>query len=81
MSPAKRAAYGSLGGEQAQLLGKAYRFSSEKAREAGRKGGLARAARMRAKQQATDSQIPKDSGQVKSPVSDQAASVSESSGR
>ncbi len=41
MSPAKQRAIASMGGKAAQALGKAHKFTSEEAREAGRKGGLA----------------------------------------
>jgi len=41
LSQKRRSEIASLGGQAAQRMGKAYRFTSEKAREAGRKGGLA----------------------------------------
>lgn len=52
--PERRAAYGRLGGKAAR--GKAYRFTSDKAREAGRKGGRAAAERRRC---ATCKKVPK----------------------
>jgi uncharacterized protein len=42
MSPEKRRAIASAGGKASQATGKAYRFNSESASAAGRKGGLAR---------------------------------------
>ena len=45
MSPEKRKLVASKGGKTAHLTGKAYRFTSEKAREAGAKGGKAKRAR------------------------------------
>lgn len=41
MSPEKRREISSLGGKSAHEKGTAHRFTSEEAREAGRKGGLA----------------------------------------
>jgi general stress protein YciG len=41
LDPAKRSAISSLGGRAAHALGTAHRFSSDEARVAGRKGGLA----------------------------------------
>ena len=41
----------SEGGKQAHIDGTAHQFTSEEAREAGRKGGLARQANRRAQQQ------------------------------
>jgi general stress protein YciG len=39
-SPEKRAQIAAMGGRKAHELGKAHKFTSEQAREAGRKGGL-----------------------------------------
>lgn len=44
MDPLKQREIASLGGKAAQRDGTAHRWSSEEAREAGRKGGLARSA-------------------------------------
>jgi general stress protein YciG len=41
MSSERRSEIASMGGREAQRLGKAYKFTPHKAREAGRKGGLA----------------------------------------
>lgn len=41
MSPERRKELASKGGAAAHAQGKAHRFTSEKAREAGRKGGIA----------------------------------------
>lgn len=45
LSPERRSEISSIGGRAAHLQGKAHKFTSEEAREAGRKGGLARAAK------------------------------------
>lgn len=50
MSPQRQREIASLGGQAAHRSGRAHEFTSDEAREAGRKGGLARAAR-RAKSQ------------------------------
>jgi general stress protein YciG len=42
MSEERRREIASLGGRRAHELGRAYSFTSEKAKEAGREGGLAR---------------------------------------
>jgi general stress protein YciG len=47
--PAVLSEIASKGGKAVHAAGKAYRFTSEKAREAGRKGGLALAAKRRRK--------------------------------
>jgi uncharacterized protein len=51
MSPERRSAIASLGGKRAQLLGRAHQWTSEEAREAGKKGGTASHA---ARRKATD---------------------------
>ena len=43
------------GGKAVHAAGRAYRFTSAKAREAGRKGGLAKAAKLRAAEKAGES--------------------------
>ena len=45
MDPAKRRAIASMGGKAVQATGKAHRFNTEEAREAGRKGGTVAAAK------------------------------------
>lgn len=45
MDPDKQRAIASLGGKHAHKIGKAHQFTSEEAREAGRKGGLSRQAK------------------------------------
>jgi general stress protein YciG len=45
MDPAKRRQIASMGGRAVQATGKAHRFNSEEAREAGRKGGTVAAAK------------------------------------
>lgn len=42
MSPSKRSEIASKGGKAAHASGRAHRFTTEEARAAGRKGGLAR---------------------------------------
>jgi general stress protein YciG len=49
MDPAVVSEIARKGGKAVHAAGKAYRFTKEKAREAGRKGGLALAAKRRAK--------------------------------
>lgn len=49
MDPCKMQEIASLGGKKAQESGKAHRFTSEEARVAGSKGGLATGKRNRAK--------------------------------
>ena len=41
LTPKRRSEIASMGGKEAHLSGRAHVFSSEEAREAGRKGGLA----------------------------------------
>ncbi len=48
MSKAKQRAIASLGGKAAHAQGKAHRFTVEEAKAAGRKGGLAAAAKKQA---------------------------------
>ena len=48
--PALLTEFSRKGGHAVHAAGKAYRFTSEKAREAGRKGGRALAAKRRAKE-------------------------------
>lgn len=48
-TPEQRKVIASMGGKAAHLSGRAHEFTSEEAREAGRKGGLARAANKRAR--------------------------------
>ena len=47
MSPERRAELGRMGGKAVQASGKGHRFTSEEAREAGRKGGTKTAMRRR----------------------------------
>ncbi len=47
MDPARLSEISSKGGKAVHAAGKAYRFTSEKAREAGRKGGFAKAKKRR----------------------------------
>jgi general stress protein YciG len=47
MSPERQRQIASMGGRTAHEKGTAHRYTSEEAREAGRKGGAARAARKR----------------------------------
>lgn len=42
MDPERQRQVASLGGRRAQQLGTAHRFTTEEARDAGRKGGLSR---------------------------------------
>ena len=42
LSPERRREIASMGGKTAHALGRAHQYTSEEAREAGRKGGLAR---------------------------------------
>ena len=46
MTPQRRKEIASMGGKEAHLSKRAHTFSSAEAREAGRKGGLAKAARV-----------------------------------
>jgi general stress protein YciG len=48
MTAAQKHKIASAGGKQAHIDGTAHQFTSEEAREAGRKGGLARAAKYKA---------------------------------
>lgn len=45
MDPQRQREIASLGGQAAHIKGTAHQFTSEEAREAGRKGGMARAAK------------------------------------
>jgi general stress protein YciG len=49
MTPERLRAVSARGGKRAQALGRAHQFTAEEAREVGRKGGLASAARRAAK--------------------------------
>jgi general stress protein YciG len=51
-----------MGGRAAHAAGKAYRYTSDKAREAGKKGGQATAAKRRAAREASSSAEPKSDG-------------------
>ena len=51
VDPDKRSEIASKGGKAAHAAGTAHEFTSEKAREAGRKGGIARAAKRKAAQE------------------------------
>lgn len=51
MDPAKQREIAAKGGRAAHLKGTAHEFTSEEAREAGRKGGSASGRRMRSQQQ------------------------------
>ena len=52
LPPEKRSEISRQGGKAAHSAGTAYEFTSEKAREAGRKGGRALAAKKRAEREA-----------------------------
>jgi general stress protein YciG len=55
MDPAVVSAWGAKGGRIAQARGTAHRFTTEEAREAGRKGAIASAASRRAKREGAQS--------------------------
>ncbi len=48
MSPEQRSRIASMGGKQAHADGTAHRYTTEEARAAGRKGGLARSKKLNA---------------------------------
>lgn len=50
MKPEQRRAIASAGGKAAHALGRAHRFTSQEARDAGRKGGTAKGKNRRARQ-------------------------------
>lgn len=53
MTPEQRSAISSKGGKKAHAVGTAHQFTSEEAREAGRRGGIASHARKAERNEAT----------------------------
>ncbi len=74
MDPQRQREIASEGGRAAHERGTAHEFTSEEAREAGRKGGQARAenrsARQRASAQPMSTEMPSDSGSNRGNASD-----------
>jgi len=74
MDPQRQREIASEGGRAAHERGTAHEFTSEEAREAGRKGGQARAenrsARQRASAMPTPAETPSDSGMNRGNASD-----------
>jgi general stress protein YciG len=57
LDPKRRREIASLGGQAAHECGTAHQFTSAEARNAGRKGGAARAARARERREALEQQL------------------------
>ena len=70
MDPQRQREIASEGGRAAHERGTAHEFTSEEAREAGRKGGQARAENRSARQRASVASAPGDSGANRGVASD-----------